>query len=214
MTPLGRATEALIQRWRRWRLRLLFGVDLPTDCRIGRHVTLSGRISIGRKVSLDDDVRLMGSISIGSNSTIHRQTELTGNIVIGDDCVVGPFSVLSTAGGASIEIGDDCYINSYNVIGANAGVHIGGHCIFAAFVHITDASHGIDDLETATKHAPALASPVRIGENVWLGSGAMITMGSTIGDHAVVGAKSLVRSALPERSISFGIPAQIHRLRE
>jgi len=214
MTPLGTAAEALVQRWRRWRLRLLFGVVLPTDCRIGRKVTLSGRITLGHKVSLDDDVRLTGSISIGSNSTIHRQTELSGNIVIGDDCVLGSFSVLSTVGSAAVEIGDDCYINNYNVIGANAGIHIGRHCIFAAFVHITDASHGIDDLDMATKHAPALAYPVRIGENVWLGSGAMVTMGSTIGDHAVVGAKSLVRGAIPERSISFGIPAQVHRLRE
>lgn len=171
-------------------------------------------MSVGHKVSLDDDIRLTGNISIGSNSTIHRQAELTGNIVIGDDCVVGPFSILSTAGKASIEIGDDCYINSYNVIGANAGIHIRSHCIFAAFVHITDASHGIEHLETATKHAPTSASPIRIGENVWLGSGAMVTMGSTIGDHSVVGAKSLVRSALPERSISFGVPAQVHRLRE
>jgi len=214
MTILGTAAETWIQRWRHLRLRCLFGVKAPRDCKIGRHVTVSGRLSLGRKVTIQDCVQLSGDISVGSNSVICRQVEMSGNIVLGDDCVIGSFTILSTAPTARLEVGIDTYINSYTVIGAMEAVSIGSHCIFAAFVSITDATHGIDDLSIATKHAPIAARPVTIGDNVWLGGGVMVMMGSHIGNDAVVGARSLVRGDLPDRSISFGIPAKLHRIRQ
>ncbi|WP_298258710.1 hypothetical protein [Bradyrhizobium sp.] len=214
MTILGAVAETWIQRWRHLRLRWLFGVKAPRDCKIGRHVTVSGCLSLGSKVTIRDDVQLKGDISIGSNSLIERYVEMSGNIALGDSCVVGSFTILSTAPAARLEVGVDTYINSYTVIGAMAAVSIGNHCIFAAFVSITDATHGIEDLSIATKHSPIAAKPVTIGDNVWLGSGVIVMMGSRIGNDAVVGARSLVREDLPDRSISFGTPAKVHRIRE
>ena len=206
--------DTLTQQWRRLRLRWLFGVKVPRNCKIGRHVTVSGQLSLGHKVTIEDGVLLRGDISIGSHSFICRQVEMTGNIAIGDACVVGSFTILSTASAAALKVGTDTYINSFTVIGAMEGVSIGDHCIFAAYIAITDATHGIDDLSIATKHAPITAKPVTIGNNVWLGSGVMVMMGSHIGDDTVVGARSLVRSDLPDRSISFGTPAKVHRFRQ
>jgi acetyltransferase-like isoleucine patch superfamily enzyme len=214
MTSFERVTAALVQFGRRWRLRWLSGVTLPHDCKVGRHVTITGGVQISRLVTIHDEVTLMGDISIGSSCVIGRHVEMNGNIVIGDKSVIGPFAILSTASGAKMRIGVDTYINSFNVLGASSAVSIGNHCIFAAFVHITDATHGIDDLLVATKHSDTATSPVEIGDNVWLGSGVMVTMGSSIGNDAVVGAKSLVRGPLTDRSISFGIPAKVHRIRE
>lgn len=214
MTILGTMADSWAQRWRRLRLRYLFGVKTPRDCTIGRDVTVSGRLSLGNKVTIQDGVQLSGDIQIGANSFIGRHVEMTGNIVLGNGSVVGSFTILSTAPGARLDVGIDTYINSYTVIGAMEAVSIGNHCIFAAFVAITDATHGIDDLSIATKHAPISAKPVVIGDNVWLGSGVMVMMGSHIGRDAVVGARSLVREDLPDRSISFGMPAKVHRIRE
>jgi acetyltransferase-like isoleucine patch superfamily enzyme len=214
MAILGTVAETWTQRWRRLRLRCLFGVKAPSDCKIGRHVTISGRLSLGHKVAIQDGVQLNGDISIGSNSDIGREVEMSGNIALGDGCVVGSFTILSTAPAAKLEVGIDSYINSYTVIGAMEAVSIGNHCIFAAFVSITDATHGIDDPAIATKHAAIAAKPVTIGDNVWLGSGVMVMMGSRIGNDAVVGARSLVRGDLPDRSVSFGTPAKVHRFRQ
>jgi acetyltransferase-like isoleucine patch superfamily enzyme len=214
MTPLGKVVAILVQFGRRLRLRFLFGVKVPRDCWVGRHVTISGRVRVSRQVTIRDEVTLTGAISIGSNCVIDRHVEMHGNIEIGEKSVIGSFAILSTAPHAKMRIGIDTYINSFNVLGASSTVNIGNHCIFAAFVCITDATHGIDDLSVATKHSDTAASPVEIGDNVWLGSGVMVTMGSSIGDDAVVGAKSLVRGHVAERSVSFGIPAKIHRIRE
>ncbi len=110
-------------------------------------------------------------------------------------------------------IGRDVLVNAYSVIGACERVEIGDHCIFAAYVHITDATHGITEPENLIKHAPSSAEPVFIGKNVWLGSAVMIMMGSSIGTGSVIGAKSLVNSAIPPMSIAYGIPARVMRQR-
>src|SRR5579871_1782044 len=134
MTILGTAAEIWVQRWRHLRLRCLFGVRASSDCKIGRHVTVSGRLSLGRRVAIQDGVQLTGNISIGSDSLIGRDVEMSGNIALGSNCVVGSFTILSTAPAARLEVGIDTYINSYTVIGAMEAVSIGSHCIFAAFV--------------------------------------------------------------------------------
>jgi acetyltransferase-like isoleucine patch superfamily enzyme len=164
--------------------------------------------------SFEKEATLSEGISIGSNCFIDRHVEMHENIEKGDKSVFGSFAILSSTPGAKIRIGIDTYVNSFNVLGASSTVNIGNHCIFAAFVDIPDATHGIGDLSVATKHSDTAASRVEIGDNVWLGSGVMVTMGSSIGDDAVVGAKSLVRGYLAERSVSFGIPAKVHRIRE
>ncbi|HEY4372671.1 MAG TPA: DapH/DapD/GlmU-related protein [Burkholderiales bacterium] len=214
MTRLGCLAESILQSLRRQRLHWLYGVRVSSSCKLGRDLDLSGNIRIGRNVTLDHGVKLTGEIAIGDNCSIGRDTQLYGNVSLAQDCVVGDHTVMSTASGASLRVGVDTYINSYNVIGSSAGVEIGDHCIFAAFVYITDATHGIADLATATKHAPISASPVRLGNNVWLGSGVMVMMGASIGNDAVVGAQSLVRDPLPDRSISVGTPARVVRIRE
>jgi acetyltransferase-like isoleucine patch superfamily enzyme len=214
MTRAGKMAGMLVQLGRRLRLRWLFDARLPFDCSLGRNIVISGDIQVGPKVTIGDGVILDGNITIGASCNIGQYVEMHGNIGLGDQTVVGSFSILSAGPNATIRVGMDTYINSYNVLGANAALEIGNHCIFAAFVHITDATHGINDLSIATKHAEIAASPVRIGDNVWLGSAVMVTMGSSIGNDAVVGAKSLVRGQLPDRSVSFGTPARLHRIRE
>jgi len=57
---------------------------------------------------------------------------------------------------------------------------IGDESDFAPFVQITDASHGIDDVDVATKHSETAATPVTIGSRVRNGTGSMVMIGATI----------------------------------
>ncbi|MDB5807744.1 MAG: putative transferase [Betaproteobacteria bacterium] len=214
MTRIGRILQAATQVARRLRLRCIDGCAVPAGTMLGRNVRINGSIRIGRNVALDDDVSLTGKIVIGDQVRVGRGAEFNGNIRLGNEAVIGSFAILSTGPEGSLDIGADTYVNSFNVIGAWNSVEIGPHCIFAAFVQITDATHGIDDLAVMTKHAPISAAPVRLGRNVWLGARVTVMMGSSIGDDAVVGAQSLVRGNLPERSISVGTPARVLRVRQ
>lgn len=191
----------------------LEGVRVHKSVKLGRHLKVSGRVKMGAFTTIEDDVILSGSIKIGQGCRIGRCVEFSGNIEIGEQSVIGSFSILSTGPRGCLQIGKDSYVNSFSVLGASSGLNIGNHCIFAPFVQITDSTHGIDDISINTKDAEFKSSPVDIGDNVWLGTGVTVLMGSCIGKDSVVGAHSLVRNALPARSVSFGTPAKVHRFR-
>jgi galactoside O-acetyltransferase len=207
--------------WRELSLTLQNGIRVirlrRAGCTVGKNVRLGHRISAGCGVTigdgavLQDGVILNGTVRIGKGCRLERMVEISGNVEIGDNSVVGGFSYLSTMPAGRIAIGRDVLVNAHSVIGAMEYVGIGDHCIFAAYLHITDATHGMDEPEELIKHANPTSAPVIIGQNVWLGSGVMVMMGTKIGDGAVVGAKSLVNKDIPPMSVAYGIPARAIR---
>lgn len=202
----------VVNGFRVLRLRL-WGVSVGRGVTVGRCVRCQRGVVIREGAVLGDQVEAAGSVRIGSGVRIERLVELRGNINIGEGSVVGAFSILSTLPSGELEIGRDVYVNAFSVIGAARKVEIADHCIFAAYVQITDATHGIGDIAELTKHAPISAAPVRIEENVWLGSGAMVTKGVTVGRGAVIGAKALVTADIPPSAVAYGIPARVMRSR-
>jgi acetyltransferase-like isoleucine patch superfamily enzyme len=189
------------------------GAQIGEGVILGRNLSLNGRIVIGDGVRIEDDVVLSGDVQIAAKACIQKLTEISGNISVGANSVIGAFSFLSTMPQGRLKIGSDVLVNAYSVLGASNSVEIGDHCIFAAYVQITDATHGIEDPAKLTKHTDFASSPVVIGKNVWLGSGAMVAMGVTIGESSVIGAKSLVMESIPAFSVAHGIPARVVRSR-
>ncbi|WP_288894321.1 hypothetical protein [uncultured Alistipes sp.] len=59
-----------------------------------------------------------------------------------------------------------------------------------------------------------VVSPVRIGNDVWIGTGVTILKGSQINDGAIVGASALVRSTIESNAIAVGTPAKIVKYRQ
>jgi acetyltransferase-like isoleucine patch superfamily enzyme len=201
---------ALRNRFRVKRLRRA-GCCIGTDVQIGHNVRIKGRVTIGDGTTIQDGANFQGHVAVGQNCRIEKLVEISGNVEIGNDTVIGGYSYLSTMPSAFLKIGRDVLVNAFSVIGASSGVEIGDHCIFAAYVHITDASHGIDTPEMLIKHAPWRSAPVSIEKNVWLGSAAMVVMGGKIGAGSVIGAKSLVNSEIPAMSVAYGVPARVAR---
>jgi acetyltransferase-like isoleucine patch superfamily enzyme len=187
------------------------GVSIGKDVQIGCNVRMTGNIKIGDGTILQDDAFLQGRIVIGKNCRIEKFVEMSGNVEIGGDTVVGGYSYLSTMPSGSLKIGQDVLVNAFSIVGASDRVEIGDHCIFAAYVHINDSAHGIDDPDALIKHAPWRGEPVWIGKNVWLGSAVMIAMGAKIGEGSVIGAKSMVNSEIPAMSVAYGVPARVMR---
>jgi acetyltransferase-like isoleucine patch superfamily enzyme len=96
------------------------------------------------------------------------------------------------------------FINDGTNLYAMTAIVIGDHTMIGDQVTIYDASchHVSPDL-------PPVAQPVTIGRNVWIGSRAMILPGVVIGDHAVIGAGSIVTKSIPARSVAVGNPAKV-----
>jgi acetyltransferase-like isoleucine patch superfamily enzyme len=105
-----------------------------------------------------------------------------------------------------ISIGDHCLICPGVRIDSGSEVVIGDNCMFAAGSYVTDADW--HDIYDRTKTVGKTAK-VTLGNNVWIGDGAKVCKGVTIGDNSVIGAGSIVTSDIPANSIAAGNPARV-----
>ena len=96
--------------------------------------------------------------------------------------------------GQHITLGAKAYFNFNCVILDVAEVTIGDFCLFAPGVQIYTATHPMDYMKRRERE---FAKRVRIGNDVWVGGGAIILPGVTIGDRVVIGAGSVVTKDIP-----------------
>jgi maltose O-acetyltransferase len=113
--------------------------------------------------------------------------------------------------GANIRAGRNLFVN-YNCVFLDcAAIGIGDDVQIAPAVQIYTALHPLDPEER--RSGLESARPVRIGSNVWIGGAAIICPGVTIGDHAVIGAGSVVTKDVAPGSLVAGNPARELRSR-
>lgn len=110
----------------------------------------------------------------------------------------------------SITIGDGCHIGIRNSFACIDGITIGKNVLFAGYVHITDHSHGYEDVSQPITPQPLFSKgPVVIEDDCWLGFGCEILSGVHIGKHCIVAARAVVTKDVPPYSIVAGNPARI-----
>ena len=131
--------------------------------------------------------------------------ELLGSV--GDDVVVKP--TLRCDYGFNIHLGAGTFVNYDGVMLDVAEIAVGDDCQIGTRVQLLTATHPIDPV--ARRSGLESGSPIRLGENVWLGSGVIVCPGVTIGDDSVVGAGSVVARSLPGGVVAAGAPARILR---
>ena len=86
-------------------------------------------------------------------------------------------------------------------------IEIGDNCMFAPNVQLYTATHPLHPVKRNS--GLEYAKPIKIGNNVWLGGGVIVTPGVTLGDNVVVGAGSVVTKSFPDNVVIAGNPARI-----
>ncbi len=110
----------------------------------------------------------------------------------------------------SIVIGEGTWIGKRCSIASIEKVEIGKHVLFAGYVHITDHSHGYEDITQPIGPQTLITKgPVIIEDDCWLGFSCEILSGVHIGKHCVVAARAVVTKDVPPYSIVAGNPARI-----
>lgn len=111
--------------------------------------------------------------------------------------------------GSNITLGDRVYFNFNCVVLDVARVTIGSDTLFGPAVQIYTATHPMDFRER--RSGLEAAKPVTIGSDVWVGGGAIILPGVTVGHRSVIGAGSVVTRDVPEGVFAAGNPCRVIR---
>lgn len=126
---------------------------------------------------------------------------------LGPSCRFGREVFLDTHGGR-ITLGRHVRINTGSVLVSYASISIGDDCLIGEYVSIRDANHGTAAGQ-AMRMQPHSSAPIVIGNNVWIGRGAVVLKGVQIGDGAVVAANSVVTRDVAPRTLVGGVPARL-----
>ena len=114
----------------------------------------------------------------------------------------------------TVEIGEKTVMGQECTISAYQHVRIGNECVIADRAMFIDFDHGIVEVERPIRLQGIYKRDVEVGNNVWIGYGACILRGVSVGDNAVIGTNSVVTKDVPANAVVGGIPARIIRMRE
>ena len=152
-------------------------------------------------------------ISIGSHVTFQHPSHLHfgKGISIGDYTYFLPCTQFAGEKyNPQIIIGDHCWIGIRNSFAAIDKVQIGNNVLFAGYVHITDHSHGYEDINLPVKRQKLISKgPVIIEDDCWLGFSCEVLSGVHIGKHSIVAARAVVTKDVPPYCIVAGNPAKV-----
>jgi|TARA_B110000908_G_scaffold159688_1_gene202149 acetyltransferase-like isoleucine patch superfamily enzyme len=109
---------------------------------------------------------------------------------------------------AKVSIGKNTTFGYHSHLFASAGIEIGDNCLIAPFAYIVDSDHLIKKGELINQQGNE-SSPIKIGNDVWIGTGAKILKGVTIGNGAVIAAGAIVKDDVASNQIVGGIPAKV-----
>ena len=125
---------------------------------------------------------------------------------------IGSYAIIQ--GSATISFGEGSYCGEFCVFGVNEGIQIGKNVMIAPAVTIRDTDHQSVDIHTPMSKQGIVTAPVEIGDDVWIGHGAVILKGIRIGQGAIVAASAVVTKDVPAYAVVAGIPAKVLKMRQ
>lgn len=130
-------------------------------------------------------------------------------VVIGESTAI--LSGIHVSSG-ELSIGDEVFINSDCRLACGGSIFIGSYCQIGARVSFETVSHQLAPVENGRR--PSDPSPIIVEDNVWIGSGAILLPGVTIGEGSVVAAGAVVANDVEPYTVVGGVPAKTIRVLE
>jgi len=109
----------------------------------------------------------------------------------------------------NVKIGTDVTINVGCRLDGNGGLDIGSFSMFGTNVTILTAGHKFENIDVPMKQQGNWTKKTIVGNDVWIGSNAVIMPGVVLGDGSIIGANSVVTKNVKQLNIVAGIPAKV-----
>lgn len=183
----------------------------------GQHIRdIFERIRGGEPIRLDDPqyhkvnevvsrtIKLSATLntSVDVDQIRERLNEIIGTELDGSTIVFAPFF---TNFGRFIQIGKNVFINHACSFLDMGGITIEDHVLIGPKVNLITENHPLDPADRRA----LICKPIVIKRNAWIGAGATILPGVTVGENAVVAAGAVVSKDVPANTIVGGVPAKI-----
>ena len=140
------------------------------------------------------DAPRLGAVELGDGVDLNRNVYLGGF-------------------GSHLRIGARSSINRHVFIDARGGVLIGEDVMIGPYARLVSYNHVFNKMDVPMNTQGFDLGAIRIGDDVWIGTGATILAGVTIGKGCIIAAGSVVTRSFPAYSIIAGVPAKIIRSR-
>lgn len=127
---------------------------------------------------------------------------------IGEGCYIEP-PFRANWGGKNVHFGKNVYANFGLTMVDDTHIYVGDAVMFGPNVVVATAGHPI--LPELREKAYQYNFPVKIERNCWIGAGAVIVPGVTIGENTVIGAGSVVTKDIPANVVAVGNPCRVLR---
>lgn len=197
-----------------WRLCCKYGFMLLRGMvhSIG-YKEISMKFFVGKKVKLYEKKNM----KIGANVKLHEGVKIdalsTEGVTIGENAVIGKNTCIECTGslqhvGKGVKIGNRTSFGNDCFFGAAGGIEIGDDVIAGQYVRFHSENHNYKNLDILIKDQGVTHQGIKIGNNCWIGAGAVFLDGSQIGDGCVVAANAVVTKKFPNNSVIGGTPAK------
>ena len=127
---------------------------------------------------------------------------------VGENCYIEP-PFHTNWGGHHVHFGKWVYANFGLTCVDDTHIYVGDYVLFGPNVVLATANHPF--LPELRKKGLQYNLPIHIGEGCWIGAGAVVVPGVTIGDYAVIGAGSVVTKDIPSNVLAAGNPCRVLR---
>jgi acetyltransferase-like isoleucine patch superfamily enzyme len=178
-----------------WRRRL-GSLGACPDIQPDAHFEYPGNILVGEKC------RIARQVIIRANTDVKHGIEIANDVCVQEN-------VLINANRGFVSIGHGSWIGPCSVISGNGGVEIGENVMIASHCAINTVSHNNYRTDIPMRDQGLNCDPVLIGDDVWIGIGAIILQGVRIGRGSIIGAGAVVTRDIPPFSIAMGTPARV-----
>jgi acetyltransferase-like isoleucine patch superfamily enzyme len=190
------------------------GIQLLRGLFLKLRISSTGLIFCAGKITVQHGYQIKAGKSLIIEEGVHINALSENGIVFGDNVTIAKYSILNCTGviakkGWGIEIGDGSAIGAQSFLGGQGGIKIGKDVIMGPQVKIFSENHnyGRGDLIIRLQGESRLG--VEIGDDCWIGAGAIILDGVIISSGCVIAAGAVVTKSMPENSLIAGVPARV-----